>query len=103
MDVALDERYAGAYRLDAPLLASLRSKVLCKEHGWWNAPLEEEKEFATKKVISLNSYAEEKRGKTIGVAFECICLSEDRKMRSFLMQWSWSGNWVPKGPQAQRS
>jgi hypothetical protein len=47
---------------------------------------EEKKEFATKKkVISLNSYAKEKRGETIGVGFECIWLSKERKKRSFLM------------------
>ena len=61
---------------------------------------EEEKEFAAKKVISLNSYVAEKRGETTGVGFECIWLSEEGKERSFLMQGSWSGDWVPKGPRA---
>jgi hypothetical protein len=59
--------------------------------------LEEEKGFATKKkVISLNSYAKEKRGKTVGVGFECIWLSKEGKKRSFLMQGSWSGGWYPR-------
>jgi len=62
---------------------------------------EEEKEFATKKkMISLNSYVAEKRVETTGVGFECIWLSEEGKERSFLMQGSWSGDWVPKGPRA---
>jgi hypothetical protein len=62
---------------------------------------EEEKEFATKKkVISLNSYAEEKRGEILGVGFECIWLSKEGKKRSLLMQGSWGGGWVPKGPRA---
>jgi hypothetical protein len=62
---------------------------------------EQEKEFATKKkVISLNSYAAEKRGKTTGVGFECIWLSEEGKKRSLIMQGSWSGNLVRKIPRA---
>jgi hypothetical protein len=51
-------------------------------------------------VISLNSYAEEKRGEILGVGFECIWLSKEGKKRSLLMQGSWGGGWVPKGPRA---
>jgi hypothetical protein len=89
-----------------PLLEDVKVQVLNTE-SWPRKSLslaKHEKEFETKKkVVYLNVYMEEKEKKNVGVGFECCWLAKDGKKKYFVMEESWSGDWIPVHLRARDS